>query len=86
VATEDPEFNRYHQASEIPPHKLKMIRRFFQDYKQLEGKAVEVEDIQPAETAYPIIQAALAHYATTMENPSQPGDDYSNCRASFRAV
>jgi inorganic pyrophosphatase len=65
VATEDPEFNRYHEASEIPPHKLRMIRRFFQDYKQLEGKAVEVEDIQPAETAYPIIQAALDYYAKT---------------------
>jgi inorganic pyrophosphatase len=69
VATEDPEFNRYHQASEIPPHKLKMIRRFFQDYKQLEGKAVEVEDIQPAQTADPIIQAALAYYAKTYREP-----------------
>ena len=69
VATEDPEFNRYYQAGEIPPHKLRMIRRFFQDYKQLEGKAVEVEDIQPAETAYAIIQAALAYYAKTYGNP-----------------
>jgi len=62
VATQDPEYNRYHQASEIPPHKLRMIRRFYQDYKQLEGKSVKVDDIQPAEMAYPIIRDALAYY------------------------
>ncbi len=70
VATKDPEFNGYHEANEIPPHKLRMIRRFFEDYKQLEGKAVEVEDIQPAETAYPIIQAALAYYSKTFGEPA----------------
>ena len=36
-----------------------MLRRFFQDYKQLEGKAVEVDEIQPAAEAYPIINDAL---------------------------
>src|SRR6201988_3967149 len=35
VATEDPEFNSYQSASEMPPHRLVMLRRFFQDYKQL---------------------------------------------------
>lgn len=63
VCTDDPEFNSYQQASEMPPHRLNMLRRFFQDYKQLEGKAVEVDDIQPAESAYPIIEDALARYS-----------------------
>lgn len=62
VATHDPEYNSYQDAAEMPPHRLLMIRRFFQDYKQLEGKAVEVEEIQPAKTAYPIIEDALARY------------------------
>ena len=39
-----------------------MVRRFFQDYKQLEGKEVEVDDILPAAKAYPIIENALARY------------------------
>ena len=59
VATDDPEFNSYREASEMPPHRLTMLRRFFQDYKFLEGKSVEVDEIQPAETALPIIEDAL---------------------------
>ncbi len=63
IATEDPEFNSYREASEMPGHRLRMLQRFFQDYKQLEGKAVEVDEIQPAKTAYPIIEDALARYS-----------------------
>ena len=63
VATEDPEFNSYKEATQMPSHRLLMLRRFFQDYKFLEGKAVEVDEIQPAETAYPIIEDALARYS-----------------------
>lgn len=63
VATEDPEFNSYNEAIQMPQHRLIMLRRFFQDYKLLEGKAVEVDEIQPAETAYPIIEDALARYS-----------------------
>ncbi len=64
VATGDPEFNVYHEAAEIPPHRLVMVRRFFQDYKLLEGKAVEVDEIQPAKAAFPVIEEALQRYST----------------------
>jgi inorganic pyrophosphatase len=40
-----------------------MLRRFFQDYKQLEGKSVEVDEIQPAELAMPVIEDALQRYS-----------------------
>lgn len=63
VATHDPEYNSFHEASELPPHKLAMIRRFFQDYKMLEGKAVEVDDLSPAATSFPIIIDALERYS-----------------------
>ena len=39
---------------------MAMVRRFFQDYKQLEGKEVEVDEILPAAQAYPIIENALS--------------------------
>jgi len=63
VATEDPEFNAYREAAEMPPHRSLMLRRFFQDYKQLEGKSVEVDELQPAGKAYPIIEDALHRYS-----------------------
>ena len=63
VATNDPEFNTYKEAAEMPEHRLAMLRRFFLDYKQLEGKAVEVDDIQPSKHAMPIIQDALDRYS-----------------------
>jgi inorganic pyrophosphatase len=63
VATDDPEFNQYREAAEMPSHRLTMLRRFFQDYKQLEGKAVEVDEIAPAKEAYPVIEDALIRYS-----------------------
>ena len=64
VATKDPEFNSYREASEMPEHRLLMLRRFFQDYKFLEGKKVEVDEFQPAAAAFPIIEDALHRYST----------------------
>jgi inorganic pyrophosphatase len=63
VAVDDPEFNSFHDASELPTHRLMMLRRFFQDYKLLEGKSVEVDEIQPAATALPIIEESLQRYS-----------------------
>jgi inorganic pyrophosphatase len=63
VATQDPEFNAYQEAAEMPEHRLAMLRRFFLDYKQLEGKAVEVDAIEPSAAALPIIEDALARYS-----------------------
>jgi len=63
IATEDPEFNSYRDADEMPSHRMLMLRRFFQDYKMLEGKSVEVDEIRPAAEAYPIISDALHAYS-----------------------
>lgn len=63
VALDDPEYSGYREASELPPHRLAMLRRFFQDYKTLEGKAVEVDAMQPAAAAMPVIEDALQRYS-----------------------
>jgi inorganic pyrophosphatase len=63
IASKDPEFNSYTDAQGMPPHRLMMLRRFFQDYKMLEGKAVEVDEVQPPQYAFPVIEQALAAYS-----------------------
>lgn len=63
VAVDDPEYNSFHEASELPPHRLAILRRFFQDYKTLEGKAVEVDDFAPSAMAIPIIENSLQAYS-----------------------
>jgi inorganic pyrophosphatase len=63
VAIDDPEFNSFREAAELPSHRLMMLRRFFQDYKLLEGKSVEVDDFQPSATALPVIEDALQRYS-----------------------
>src|ERR1043165_333332 len=59
VATEDPELNSYHKRPEMLSTRPISLARFFQDYKLLENKAVEVDEIRPAAEAYPIISDAL---------------------------
>jgi inorganic pyrophosphatase len=63
VAIDDPEYDGFREAEELPAHRLAMLRRFFQDYKKLEGKTVDVEEFQPAGAALPVIDAALARYS-----------------------
>ena len=65
VAINDPEYASFREASELPTHRLTMLKRFFQDYKTLEGKTVEVDDLQPAAAALPVIEEALARYSTS---------------------
>src|SRR5271170_3658690 len=62
VGITDPEYNTYHDVHELPPHRLAVIRRFFEDYKTLENKRVVVDDILPALDAVPIIEKALSVY------------------------
>ena len=63
VATEDPEYNHYHDVSEMPPHRINQLTRFFKDYKMMEEKEVEVDDIQPADACRQVIEDSLARYS-----------------------
>jgi inorganic pyrophosphatase len=67
VATNDPEFSEYLEARDLPGHRLLVLKRFFQDYKQLEGKQVQVEEIRPAYAAIGIIEQSLARYQKQRE-------------------
>ncbi|HEV3137156.1 MAG TPA: inorganic diphosphatase [Pirellulales bacterium] len=62
VAVDDPEYRQINDFRDLPSHRLMMLRRFFQDYKTLENKAVEVDEFQGPEASLPIIAAALHAY------------------------
>ena len=59
---QDPIYSEFQKASDFPKHIFKMLKRFFADYKTLEGKEVEVDDIMPAEAAHSVIEACLSRY------------------------
>jgi inorganic pyrophosphatase len=62
VSVKDPSFADFRDKSQLPPHVLRQVRRFFEDYKVLESKQVIVEEmIGPAE-AVAIIADALELY------------------------
>jgi inorganic pyrophosphatase len=52
----------YHDRSQLPSHTEREIKRFFQDYKVLEHKTVEVEDFLGPADALAIIRDALELY------------------------
>jgi inorganic pyrophosphatase len=62
VSVRDPSYAGYRDKSQLPPHVLRQVRRFFQDYKVLEGKEVVVEDLLGPDDAIAVIRDALAQY------------------------
>ncbi len=62
VAIDDPAVSHYTKATQLPPHRLLELRRFFQDYKVLEGKFSEVEELYDSERALAVIAEAQAGY------------------------
>jgi inorganic pyrophosphatase len=71
VAVSDPQFNSYQQASQLPVHYSRLIRRLVQDYEQLENKTVKAGKIRRAKQARHTIAAALKRYANTYARSEQ---------------
>lgn len=62
VAIHDPAVGHYQASTELPPHLLRELRRFFQDYKALEDKLSEVDELYNQARAVKVIRAAIAAY------------------------
>jgi inorganic pyrophosphatase len=62
VSVKDPAFADYTDKAQLPPHQIREIRRFFEDYKALEHKQVVVEDLLGPADAVRIIREALDLY------------------------
>ncbi|MFW5973015.1 MAG: inorganic diphosphatase [Bacteroidota bacterium] len=62
VHTDDPAFNAYESISELPEHRLRELKRFFQDYKILEEKEVSVRDFLGPEQAKRVVGESMKRY------------------------
>jgi inorganic pyrophosphatase len=68
VAANDVSVNHYNDISDLPPHTLLEMQRFFEDYKALEHKHVSVERFMGREDAYRIIEDSIKLYNETFPN------------------
>lgn len=68
VAADDVSVNHLNDISEFPPHFVKELRHFFEEYKTLENKKVSVEEFQNKAVAEKIVLQSFEDYKTYMRS------------------
>ena len=63
VAANDPSVNHIKNINELPQHFFNVLKNYFEQYKVLENKKVEIDDFQDKEIAYTIINDAIKMYS-----------------------
>lgn len=71
VAKNDMSVNHISDITELPPHTLVEMKRFFEDYKNLEKKEVVVKRFLNREEAYKIIEESIELYNLTFPDKHQ---------------
>jgi inorganic pyrophosphatase len=62
VAIDDPAVAHLRETAELPPHAVRELQRFFQDYKVLEEKLSEVDELYGSARALDIIRESIRAY------------------------
>lgn len=75
IHVDDPEFSHYTDIDQLPEHCLKMLRRFFEDYKVLENKEVRIDRFLGAADAFETISKAFDLY----ESQKKTLTGYNEC-------
>jgi inorganic pyrophosphatase len=69
VHLDDPEYRDFEHYEQLPPHRMDELQRFFQDYKVLEGKEVDVGNFEGPKKAVDAVRHAMdlyeKHFAPT---------------------
>ena len=68
VAKNDMSVNYVNDIAELPPHTMKEIVQFFQEYKALEGKSVIIEKVSGREIAQQIVMDSIDLYNNEIRN------------------
>lgn len=71
VPVSDPIWNKYNDLNEINPHLIKEIEHFFQVYKDLEQKKVDVGGWGDASEARGIIDACVDRFEAIVDKPEE---------------
>ena len=66
VHANDPEVEGFRSINELPPHRLRELQRFFEDYKVLEHKAVKVERFLDWQEAQQVVVDAIELYKKSL--------------------
>jgi inorganic pyrophosphatase len=66
VATNDPSVNHITTVDEMPRHFFLELKNYFEQYKVLENKQVQIDEFQDKAAAYSIIKDAIAMYKEKM--------------------
>ncbi|MFN4123957.1 MAG: inorganic diphosphatase [Flavobacteriales bacterium] len=67
VAEDDISVSHIRSMSELPPHFLKEVKQFFEEYKRLENKTVEIEKFQDELIAKEIVKKSFDDYQTIIK-------------------
>ena len=77
VPAHDPHSNEFFDIADIAQHYLREVEHFFQIYKDLEGKRVEILGWEKSDVAMQIVSESIvryeAKYGTTHGAPPTPG-------------
>ena len=72
VHVDDPEYTHYREVSELSPHRVLELQRFFLDYKVLENKTVDLGDLRGRAAAEDVVRDAIRLYRERIA-PSRSG-------------
>lgn len=65
VAVKDPGVNYITSLNEVPQHFFTVLKNYFEQYKVLENKKVEINDFQDKAETFVVIQEAIQYYKET---------------------
>jgi inorganic pyrophosphatase len=63
VPKNDPRWEEAHDLTDVNKHTIKEIKHFFETYKTIDGKKVEITGVEGREAAYEAVRKGLALYA-----------------------